>query len=560
MAELLQFDKTDEWYIAQSATWSKRGDSYRSLLYARRAAEKSRKGEMRLATALYESGNFHLAAEKFVELYLAGEQTTELYVGLIKSLSGMFRHRAALFFLEEGQRKGLLPAWGGNLSDEREYVQAMEELRREYPDEVADKEFSQILFLYYSGYMIGNDNLLREVGAMSDVVSPDLFFSAAAVSTLQGLNNEFATKMLQACERSIEESPFPRADLLAIKIICLVKLGRTEEADLAADDLVALDLPEDDVTVLKCAQAMAALGDYESALDYIEELLNVTYNENLVLLASMTSLNINNNKLAKELFSDVLLINPRNVVADYWCKRLVYDGKYTANEEHQLPWSEQQAITKRIETILAEARLHPGDIEETEQGRNELLYVLLGEDTDFAIYVGCTLVQTGVYTDVVRSILTRPNARILLCRDILTEMICRDARMEEWLFIYGLRRVRVGIDLDAKNISAELRRAYAGALATVWVFSPENVGDLDEMFEAVLPTVSEISLRTEREINSMAAAFLLLSRVDDIRTPKDAVDWFIGADTRLANNYCASVEQKHPAYHAPDSPKKRKRR
>lgn len=265
MAEIIQFKQSEDYYIEQSVSWSGRGDHFKSLLYARSANESgSLRSHMRLAQALYESGNFERSAESYLSLYAGGLRSGELYAGIIKSLAAMSRFRSAAFFVKEARDCGALENMpSGDVLSRGEFNRALADIIRKYRDASQPSAFARTLYIVSRGDVSADDTFIYDLYlSEGDNAATDALFRSASVLTKDKLNRPLAQKLLSACDETLSSGE-PRQDVLAAKIIALVSLDRLEEADAVADDLLAMELPESDLDMLKCGIAMLELGYYE---------------------------------------------------------------------------------------------------------------------------------------------------------------------------------------------------------------------------------------------------------------------------------------------------------
>lgn len=552
MTDTLNFEKSAEWFMSQSKLWSKRGDDYKSLLYARRAYESgSLRGKIRMAKALYESGNFHRAYDVYARLYLTEAHTEEVCVGITKCLKGMANNRSMAQFIQDAAQEGTLvtgamAALSGNTN------KAVAEIMREYPDEYDNKDFAKLAYLYFSEYLPESEVLFREIDFTDDVMTGGLeaVMTMAGIPTLDKFTDELAVKTLKTCDEMLEdEETYNVYEALTLRIVCLVKLGRTDEAYDAADELIGLPFPEDNFRLLKCANALMILEDSDGAIDYLEELLLETYNEILLLFTAIANMNEGRYERAKELFSNVLLVNPDNLIAKHWmdrlCKAKRRSKSLAAKFKYQLPRKEEVMVRSSIDKIYDEAEV-VGYVEETEEMRQRLKYELESANFDFSSFVGHRAAVHDIFSDVCEWYLCNPRGALSVKRDILLESLSHDYKRTLPVFIYGLREQRVKIDLG--NCGDNLRRAYAGALATVWIFVPDDCDKLNELFTDIYPLIKNVDLPKEIEISSLSAALLYIGNFSHIDTEKMATDLFVNAKPSLVHEYCKMISGAYPKY------------
>lgn len=548
MAEILKFKQSERWYIEQSEYWSKRGDSFKSLLYARQACECGGiSARLRLASALHETGNYARAAEIYVKFIGEGHVTAEIYAGLIKCLADMSRYRSAAYFIRDAKARGLFPKLRGDkLAGRADFNKALTEIGKQFPDlprEYAgdDDEFKRLLYVIRRGDLNIDETLLPDLYlGESDNAASEVLFKAASVITPDKLNDQLATKLLAACEEGLSGGDYPRQDILATKVVALVALGRIEDAEIAAEDLMSLELPDNDADLVKCAVAMMAVEYHDGAVDYLEELSNDVFEENLVYLNALANLNAGDKDRAKELFSEVLVINPHNVPAKYWCDLLVKDD--AAAEYHlYLPSDTEFDMRDSIDRMLSDAREAGGKTGERREMRDLLAYELRGADSEYAAFVGKSLAVLGIYRSVLRDYLLDPEGRLSLKREIIADMLTRDYKTPVTAFLFGIKRVCVMRDFYGMGSSDGLIRAYVSALAAFAVFAGDY-GKLDEVFDKIYPYLAEMDIASLRDAENVAATLVLFGGLAEAATPKDAASLFGEADARGVGKLCEAVE------------------
>ena len=567
MAEILKFKQSERWYIEQSEYWSKRGDSFKSLLYARQACEGGGiSARLRLAAALYETGNFTCAAEVYIKFLGEGHASAEIYAGLIKCLAEMSRYRSAAFFMREAKSLGLMPKLRcDKLASRADFYKALAEIKKQFPDikrefdGEEDAEFKRLLYVIRRGDFNLDETLLPDLYLSdSDNAASEILFKAASIITPDKLNDQLATKLLAACEEGMKGSEYPRQDIVATKIVSLTALGRVEEAEIAAEDLMSLELPDSDADLLKCAIAMIAIEYHDGAVDYLEELTNDVFEENLVYLNAVANLNAGDKDRAKELFSEVLVINPHNVSAKYYCDLLVRSDAL-ADYDMYLPDNAEFDVREKIDAMLEAARQAGGKIGERREMRELLAYALRCDDPDYALYVGRNLAALGIYRGVLRDYLLDAEGRLTLKREIIAEMLTKDYKTPVTAFLFGIGRICVMRDFYGMGSSDGLIRAYVSALAAFAVFGGGH-GALEEVFDKAYPYLSAIEINTTAAAENVAAALVLYGGLADAGTPKDAAAMFGEAETREVVKLCDALEFHCSDLHRPKRSAQKRRK
>ncbi len=551
MTEILNFEKTTEWFINQSKLWSKRGDDYKSLLYARRAYDSgSPSGKLRMAKSLYESGNFNRAFDEFFSLYKGEMHTEEVCVGIIKCLKGMSNNRSMARFLTDAAKEGTLKT-GADAAKDGNIEGALAEIMSAYPDEYANKEFASVAYLYFNEFLPNSDLLLREVNFADDLLTGglDLIFTLATIPMIDKIDEKHALSAIKTCDDIMSKNGNVY-EALSLKIVCLVKLGRMEEAYTAGDELLDYPFPDDNLLLLKCANAFMMMGNSDGALDYLEELLYESYNEILVLFTAIANMNEGCYNRAKELFASVLLINPSNLIAAHWLEKLCQAKRrrksLNAEFKYQLPSKEEVAVRCSIDRLYEELELSC-PVEETEEMRRRLKHELEScRQIDFVAFVGHKAAMYQVYDDVCEWYLCNPRGALSVKRDILFEMLCHDVYRTIPVFMNGLSEIKIKINL--KGLSAALIRAYVGALSTACIFSPKGCENLDDMFTNIYPFLENMNVSTETDIMSLAAALLSLSDSIMTETETRASDMFMMAKASKVAEYCRAIMREYPQY------------
>lgn len=553
MAEIIQFKQSEDYYIEQSVSWSGRGDHFKSLLYARSANESgSLRSHMRLSQALYESGNFERSAESYLSLYAGGLRSGELYAGIIKSLAAMSRFRSAAFFVKEARDCGALENMpSGDVLSRGEFNRALADIIRKYRDASQPSAFARTLYIVSRGDVSADDTFIYDLYlSEGDNAATDALFRSASVLTKDKLNRPLAQKLLSACDETLSSGE-PRQDVLAAKIIALVSLDRLEEADAVADDLLAMELPESDLDMLKCGIAMLELGYYEGALDYLEELTNEVFDETLLSVTALAELAAGDAARAREMFSEVLIIDPRNVAATYWCGRLAEPGpvERPSSVDKILPDDERSRLRSELLDLIEDAgvtsaRLH---------GKGEMGYLrdyamseLCGKDRAFAAALASDLASRGLFRSVVNKYLLMPEGNLSVKRAAIAELFALDGKTPVTVFLFGMRRVSATLDLGRLGCFGDTARVYAELAAAYAVYGDGRTAD--DLFVHMYPLVAGLNINGRESAASVAAAMALADGLFSMTTVREAANMFGVRSTDDISSYRDLIADTYPEY------------
>ncbi len=555
MSDVINFQQSAEWLIDRSKFWGKRGDYHKSLLYARRAYDLGGiDGKLRLAKALYESGNFVRAFEEYMKMYRGELHNEEVCVGLIKCLSGMSFNRTMGYIMMDAVKEGVLQT-GKAAVKVGNFRQALADIFSAYPDESEDKEFTKIAFLYFAKLVDEPEVLLREISLTEDIMSGgmDSIIAASSIPTLKRLNDELAEKSLMTCESVMSEDNYNAYEVLSIKIVCLIYFDRIDEAYDAADELLDYPFPEDSISLLKCANAFMVLGKNDAELDYLEELTVDSHDERLLLYTAIANMNDKCYDMATDLFSQVLTINPSNLVAKHWLNALNEAKDEPAIKKRNLcsplfnHFPPKLEADKRsiIDAYFDEVE-RTGKANETDEMRELIRYVLEdGSDFEFTAYAARRMAALGVFEDLCEWYLCNPVGALSIKRDIMFELFCRDRTRTVPVLSRGLRGERVEMNLD--GVPEPLLRAYLCTLSTMLVFIPDDSKKLNNLFATIYPLLERFELKTESDIMSLAASLLYIGFYQ-VDTQITASGMFLMSRTSRVAQYCKAIISEYPQY------------
>ena len=178
--KIIEFEKTEDWYIRQSENWSKRGDAIKSLLYINMPKSGSRKVTLRKAAAYYESGNFTPAAEILTDMYRSGDRSGEVYALLIKTLTAMSRYRSALYFLNDAAENGAFGfADKRKITNVSDFYRVIGEIKKRYPDFRSAGEVADLVYLLDHGVEFNDETLFGDMFlSEKEVACPETLFKA----------------------------------------------------------------------------------------------------------------------------------------------------------------------------------------------------------------------------------------------------------------------------------------------------------------------------------------------------------------------------------------------
>lgn len=501
--KIIEFEKTDDWYIRQSEKWSKRGDAIKSLLYINMAKNGGRNVLLRKAAAYYESGNFSPAAELLTEMYRSGDRSGEVYALLVKTLTAMSRYRSALYFLNDAAEKG---AFG--LADKRkitgisDFYRITGEIKKRYPDFRSAGEVADLVYALEYG-VDGNDETFFGDMFMNgkEMACSDTLFKATGVLSPSRVDPELASKLLGACgDNLFTDNGMPRYDVLSAEIIALVALGRSEEASMRADELMTYDLPENDVDLLKCAEALIAARCHDGAREYLEELETVLPNESVLIRAAISNYASGDYFAARDELTRLLATYPHDLAARRLL-RLLPDSDHAETDDElpgeeeivysdRLPADDESEVGMRVEKMLDFAAMR-GGIPENADMENNVLYILRYADDEYADYICEELVRVGMYTGTLEKYLLGIENSLERKRSIIYAMCVYGIqdKSDVDIFVYGYKKITFP-DLPA-DTDEKLARAYYYAYATYSVYAVSVAEDLDSAFADSAASLAE---------------------------------------------------------------------
>ena len=530
MAEVFRFEQDTESYIRLSRASSEKGDRLKALLYARKGAEKNEPSAVvRLADALYESGNFEQSADIFLRLYFDGVRLPEVYSGLSRCFFDMSRLNAAQFFIKEGISTGALDVEMPDKGDKDTFpADLIPSLVFDYPFRTYSVSAARLIYPVKIMLTRGIPEFLRDTSidvSVSQYRCAEILEDAFAVVVGARLDDGNAKKLLEVCNITLDKDP-DNINALATKTEALAALGNLSEACELADEIRSFDVSGDLVELMKCAFAMLAVGDDEGVAEYTEEILTFCEELNVLLLTAIANINIGDYLRAKELLSYVLRIVPSHPVASY------YSGLLHSGEEiPALPYSTglpEFEIRRRKLKIAKLFERAPEDLPIT-QGERELLnWALRSRDFVFAGSVGVEMVRTNTAKDLVLSLLRSCTISPEVKRKWLTELLMCDSGCRQYSIFVDVPRT-VSSAVFTAHCTNRAKRIYFTALSFL---SVNNCAFSDKkLYQSFLDAVSVIDSEKHFIDEVCAAAAITLHARMRGLTKADNVSALFGKTT-----------------------------
>lgn len=519
MAEIIKFEKNALQYRQLSVQSSERGNRMKALLYARKSAAAGGTDEsVRLADALYESGNFEQAADVFLSLYFDGVRTREIYAGLLRCFFDMSRVRTAEFFINEGVECGALSG-GKKENEDIAAVDLIPSLVFEYPFRSYSVSAGRLVYpikkmLTKGVYSFLSDISITDIGRYR---YGDMIEDAFAVIVSRNLNKRNAKKMLEICDATLVRDP-DNISALAGKVEALAALGRLDEAEDAAEEIQMFEMPGDVVELIKCALAMSTVGDHDGVCDYAEELLTFCEEETLLLLAAASNANAGDYLRAKELYSYVLRLAPKHPVATYYARILDRQKQipvipYTFG----LPKNESKRRRAAITQLLSSPTGTGAD--ETLPDTELLIWALTSEDADYAEETGVEMIRRGLRTDLIMRLMRSCAVGIHSKRLWLVEILTKSRGESYNIFLKTPMEIKTKY-FDAVCSENSKRIYFTAFSAALSGIGPGCEKKLYSNFISALPALENSEVFIDAE--AAAAALILQSRFKSY-TKSDAV-------------------------------------
>lgn len=509
MAEIIQFEQTSAQYRKLSVTSSERGDRLKALLYARKSAVNGGKAEqVRLADALYESGNFEQAADAYLRLYYGGERTKDIYGGLTRCFFDMSRLHSAEFFMQEGLDCGALD--GGSFEgEEKNVADLLPPLVYEYPFRSYSVSAARYVYPVKKMLTKGIAAFLSDA-AIDDAIGKyrcgEILEDAFAIVVSVNLEKRNAGKMLEMCKTALERDP-DNVGAIATQTQALAALGRMDDAQDSADEIRMFEMSGDIVELVKCVFAFASVGDHDGVAEYAEEILTFCEEESLLLFCALANINIGDHRRAKELFSYVLRLVPRHPVAVYYAK-ILESGAPVSKVSYDLRLPEAEILSRKALIEKAFEGSSYGDIEYVSADLFE--WALMHTDPVYAAEVGKEMIKTGIYSDIIANQLMSCGVNTELKRRFLTELLIKNHTRKYNVFIGKPLQVRAKyFDFEC---GAKAKRAYFTALSVlIAYYDGDGEKKLAKNFAEALDVVEKDELYMDTD--TVAGAVLLHCRL-----------------------------------------------
>ncbi len=520
---IIGFKQSEEYYLSGSEESSARGDGFRSLLYARKAAEYgTRDGKLRMALALYETGNLSDALDEYMDLYLGGDKSGEVFAGIVKTLCAMTRYASAQTFIYEGKMLGVFPESFFQPHTDAEASEINGKLLQLYPDNAADVEMAATIYMSNRGDIM-NDKMYVTDMLLTNRKSGygSRLFGTASIATPERMSVQAAQTYMNMYNR-LSESERLVPQLLATRIIALTVLGRNNEVQQAVDELAAAEMPDEPYDLYKCAIASMCVGDSMLAADYLEELITIIHEKSLLICAAIAEMNINEYERAAELFGRVLVIDPDNYIAKYWLARVHGKKNCSADFDSPLP-AEEEKLLRGVLAEVVESPETPTVIDaETEAKLRSLVKYGNGS---FAVYACCALAALGLCPELLKRELLTPEHHTDFVREVAVEMLMTYPDEPIEVFAFGIKELHMPIDLDRlekDGCSYEAARAYLLAYVTSRLFEAGKEEQITEVMREHFARLSDCDLSSESSIQSAAAAILYVAGAPGVKNPREA--------------------------------------
>ncbi|HIW04357.1 MAG TPA: hypothetical protein H9692_06525 [Firmicutes bacterium] len=541
-AEILEFGKPDEWYIARAESWSRRGELAKSLLYAYMTKGDTREVKMCRARMLYESGNLSLALAILSDLRADGDKGADMYALTVKTLDDMTRYISAAYFIGEGAETGAFPFLtdAAAPATRREYEAAIKLIRGEFPDNKFDSDISSVLYVAERMQSGADESLAGEMlFDEHDFAGSEIMFRATGILYPEKLVAPLAYKLIDACKSALDgdSDGQPRHEVLSTLAVALAAVGRKNEARETAEMLAELDLPDGDLELVKTVAALLSLDMGDEARFFLDELCAVSPTPAVLCVAAEAELNEDDKEEARDRIARCLMIAPDDPLAKYLMRRANDSRRVHVPYSTRLPSAEAKRRLMRVFTHSAgESDPFP---EKTAEAVRYLLSCGMTPATFDAI---AAAVPAGVARGVFTAYLTDIEGLPVLKREILLERLLAGGKNVP-LYSFGERMVSPSEEcIKLCGGDEALRRAYCRALATAAVYC-----DVSCPVNAVFSQTADVfasAAHGENFEKDCAAAIMLLCRADVQCAGLDAGALHAGANKDEAARLAASAESR----------------
>lgn len=525
-AEILQFEKSDAWYVERAKYWSRRGVLAKSLLYAYMPKGNGRDVMLCRARILYESGNLSPALRVLVALRDGGERSGEMYALLVKCLGEMTRYRSAEYFMREAEECGAIK-FSVPLPEtmtRSDYMRSVYEIKQMYPDNKYAGEVSGVLYVLERSVSGPDESLAAEMMFDAhDYAGSEMMFKATGVFYPEKLIPPLARKLAEACRAGLEATPegkLPRSDLLSTLAVALAACGEEKEARETAEMIVDCDFPDDDIDLVKAVAALVSLGCTEDSRYFLDELCAVQPTESVLLVAAESEIRSADWDAARDRLARCRLVAPNNRLAADLLEK-VDARKSNVGYGIGMPESYIKRQQSRIVKYAASDVRDPSP-EKTLDALRSLLEVH-GEPARAAAELMAEREECmPVFAEYLLDIEGWQGVK----REILYRMMLAGRRGIP-LYSAGYRVASPSDDVTA-GASEKMRQAYLRAYSTCIVYCKQPFG-LDEVFAEASATLSRYTRRQNFVFD--AAAVLIAMSGADLQFPGlDRSVLFVGSD------------------------------
>lgn len=503
-AEILRFDTSEEQCIRRSEECAKRGDKVRSLLYAFMPESGSRAAVMRRAAALYECGDFSPALATLMKMRAEGDRGGDMYALIVKILDGMTRYRSAAYFMCEGADAMSLTVSSDGIKSRRVYDRTLFAVRAIYPDIASPGDAAGVLYVLSRSFRGQDESLAGEMlFDERDAGGATVMFKATGVLYPEKLVPPLAHKLIDVCGKVLETdmADAPLHEVLSALTVAYSAVGRHEDARGAGEMLSGLDLPDDDLELVKATAALIGAGMDGDARYYLDELCERYPVGSVLILAAEADMNAGDADSARMRLARCLRSDPGNRMAEYLLRRA---KKGCANVEYGLTLPEAET-NKLYERIMLAARVYGIGGARDKKTDDAVRYLLTRTDADGAAELADTIAATGVGREAFLEYLLDAEGMPCVKRNILYELL-KSGERDVPLYSFGYRTASPSEGALSLAESESVRRAYLYAYSTATVYCNGSIPDA--MFRSVAPLLPKFVRRREF-VRSCAAALII---------------------------------------------------
>ena len=537
-AEILEFEKPDEWYIRRSAMWSRRGELSKSLLYAYMTKKDSREARLCKATALYESGNLSPALRMLLPLRAAGDRGGDMYALIVKVLHDMTRFVSAAYFMREAIACGAFPfADGMNEPDDRSsYLRMYNEIRGAYPDNKFASDAPSLLYVLEHTRFGTDESLAAEMLFDDhDFAGSEIMFKATGVLTSDKLVPPLAYKLIETCHGALSDSgDIPRPDVMSALAVALHAAGEEDEARKTAELLAEQELPDDDTDLIKVIAALLSLDMGDEARYFLDELCAIQPTPLVLTIAAEAEINSGDRDAARDRLARCLTVDPDNTVAKYLLKKTASKRMGKAEYSPDLPNKVARGMYGRVAELIATGRQDDDPASTNETVR----YILSRGNISAAVYLAEDGPASSVAEEVFLDYLTDIEGLPSLKRTILYNMFMKK-KNDIPLYSFGYVTARAGAHI--RGVTETELAAYRYALATYYVYCKEGA-DIDKVWEDCVGAFRALDI-SPSDSRTGAAVILALCNADLKCAGMDRSVLYVGSDEKEAGRIVGEVKK-----------------